>query len=163
MDGSEPHDSDLLEKCLALVKVMDSLETLQAAVPSGASPFEGMNGHKLPLLHAAAGLLWQRFEESWRLEDLDMSIQYQYRVLQRTPEDDPDWAEWHGILGASYLYRYKHLGQLEDAEKAAELNQRAVLLTPNGHPDKPGRLSNLGTSYQSLFERLGRLDDLHTS
>ncbi|KAG8741562.1 hypothetical protein FRC10_002686, partial [Ceratobasidium sp. 414] len=142
---------------------MDSLEMLQAAVPSGASPFEGMGGDKLPLLRAIAGLLWQRFKESWRLEDLDMSIQYQYRVLQRTPEDHPDWAEWHDILGASYQYRYKHLGQLEDAEKAAELHQKAALLTSNGHPDKPGRLNNLGTSYQSLFERLGRLDELHTS
>ncbi|KAG8730408.1 hypothetical protein FRC10_002733, partial [Ceratobasidium sp. 414] len=163
IDGSELHNSDPLEKCLALVKIMDSLEMLQATVPSAASIFGGMGGDKLALLRATAGLLWQKFKESWRLEDLDMSIQYQYRALQQTPENDPDWAKWHDILGASYQYRFKQLGQLEDAGKAAEFHQKAVLLTPDGHPDKPGMLNNLGTSYQSLFQQLGRLDDLYQS
>ncbi|KAG8731781.1 hypothetical protein FRC10_001451, partial [Ceratobasidium sp. 414] len=104
---------------------MDSLEMLQAAVPSGVSTFEGMSGDKLPLLRATAGLLWQRFKESWRLEDLDLSIHYQYRVLQLTPEDHPDWAMRHDILGVSYQYRFKQLGQLKDVEKAAEFHQKA--------------------------------------
>ncbi|KAG8728444.1 hypothetical protein FRC10_004963, partial [Ceratobasidium sp. 414] len=120
---------------------------LQAAVPSGASIFGGMGNNKLVLLRATAELLWQKFTESWRLEDLDMSIQYEYRVLQETPGDHPDWAEWLDKLGASYQFRFKQLGQLEDAGKAAEFHQKAVLFTPDGHPDKPGMLNNLGTSY----------------
>ncbi|KAG9074233.1 hypothetical protein FS749_014240, partial [Ceratobasidium sp. UAMH 11750] len=92
-----------------------------------------------------------------------MSIAFQYKVLQQTPETDLDGPEWASRLGVSYQYRYQQLGSLEDLGQAVEFQRKAVFLTQDGHPDKPGMLNNLGTSYQSLFEQLGRLDDLHKS
>ncbi|KAG9083603.1 hypothetical protein FRC06_004462, partial [Ceratobasidium sp. 370] len=73
---------------------MDDSEILQAAIPSDASFFERMGGCKRTLLCATADLLWKKFEKSHKVEDLDMSIEFQYKVLEQTPENHPDRAEW---------------------------------------------------------------------
>ncbi|KAG8732476.1 hypothetical protein FRC10_000892, partial [Ceratobasidium sp. 414] len=142
---------------------MEDLEILLEAASSDALGFEGMDGLKQARLHATAGLLWEKFKESRRVEDLDMSIKFESMALEQTVENHPDRPEWLSRLGASYQYRFNQLGHLEDLDKAVVFQEKAVLLTPDGHPDKPARLNNLGVSFQSLFERLGRLEDIHKS
>ncbi|KAG9079134.1 hypothetical protein FRC06_007942, partial [Ceratobasidium sp. 370] len=162
-DGSESQNGNLVEGLLALVKIMDQLEILQAAIPSGASFFERMSGLKRTLLCTTAELLWKKFEESHKVEDLDMSIEFEYKVLEQTPENHPDRAEWLGRLGVSHQYRFRRLGYLEDLSKAVEFQEMAVLNATGDDSGRLGYLNNLGASYQSLFERLGRLDDIQKS
>ncbi|KAG9075142.1 hypothetical protein FRC06_010249, partial [Ceratobasidium sp. 370] len=113
---------------------LNLLEMLQAALPSGASAFEGMCEYGQTLLNVIAGLLWKRFEESRGVEDLDKSIEFEYSALQQTPEHSSDHANWLGRLGVSYQYRYDHLGELKDLGKAVEFNEQAVLHAANDHP-----------------------------
>ncbi|KAG9083508.1 hypothetical protein FRC06_004506, partial [Ceratobasidium sp. 370] len=73
---------------------MDHSEILQAAVPSDASFFEQLGGRERKLLCATADLLWKKFKESHKVEELDISIEFQLKVLEQTPENHPDRAEW---------------------------------------------------------------------
>ncbi|KAG9074205.1 hypothetical protein FRC06_010858, partial [Ceratobasidium sp. 370] len=162
-NGSEPQNGDLVEVLLDLVKIMDNSEILQAAAPSDASFFKQMGGHKRTLLCATAELLWEEFKESHKVEDLDMSIEFEYKVLEQTPENHPDRAEWLGRLGVSHQYRFERLGCLEDLSKAVEFQEKAVLDAASDDPGRLGYLNNLGVSYKALFQRLGRLDDIQKS
>ncbi|KAG9076428.1 hypothetical protein FRC06_009512, partial [Ceratobasidium sp. 370] len=140
------------------------MERLLAAVEiTEASFFEQLGGQKRTWLFATADWLWKQFDESHKVEDLDVSIEFQFKVLEWTPENHPDRAEWLGRLGLFHQYRFQRLGYLEDLGKAVEFQEMAMLDAASDDPWRLGYLNNLGLSYKSLFQRLGRLDDIQKS
>ncbi|KAG8726902.1 hypothetical protein FRC10_006639, partial [Ceratobasidium sp. 414] len=125
VDESDSQHRNLVEKCLALVNIMERLEIRQADVPADTPIGEGICGHKRTLLHATAGLFWEMVQESRRVEDMDMSIKFGHMVLRQTPENYPDRAKWLSRLGVFYQYRFNQLGNPEDLDKAVAFQEKA--------------------------------------
>ncbi|KZV60883.1 hypothetical protein PENSPDRAFT_322009 [Peniophora sp. CONT] len=108
-------------------------------------------------------LLGVRFERCGRREDNDEAILLLLRILDITPDGNPNKPSLLNNLGNSLQRRFEHVGELEDLEDAILVQHRAVDLTPDGHPDKPTSMNNLGNALRIRFERVGELRDLEAA
>ncbi|KAG8788690.1 hypothetical protein FRC12_014307 [Ceratobasidium sp. 428] len=112
------------------------------------------------LLRIAVMQSSQAFEQSRKLEDLDVIITCVARALQLLPEDHPNRPIWLDKLATSYLSRFDLAFDVEDLDKALSKAQEAVSLTPDNHIDKAGYLNNLGLIQQSRFQSPGDLESM---
>ncbi|KAI0083837.1 CHAT domain-containing protein [Irpex rosettiformis] len=83
------------------------------------------------------------------------------RILERTPDEDPEKPARMNNLGSAVHSRFERLGNVTDLHTVVALNTRAVLLLSDNDPDLPFHLNNLGYALQSQFEHLGDIADLH--
>jgi tetratricopeptide (TPR) repeat protein len=105
--------------------------------------------------------LFERFERTGIIDDVDQAIAFEERAIQLTPNEDPERLPRLITLGNALLRRYERTGSMDDMNHAIEDNfEQAVELTPAGHPDLARRLNNLGNALLSRFERTGLMDDL---
>ncbi|KZV64295.1 TPR-like protein [Peniophora sp. CONT] len=108
-------------------------------------------------------LLWSRFERFGRRNDSDEAISAFQRILDTSPDDDPNKPLLLNNLGNTFQSRFERVGDLRDLEAAISVQRRAVELTPDDHPYRPSRLNNLGSALRSRFECVGELGDLDTA
>ncbi|KZV64318.1 TPR-like protein [Peniophora sp. CONT] len=105
-------------------------------------------------------LLNARFKRFGRSDDNDEAISVLQRILDITPDDDPEKPLSLNNLGVYLRSRFELAGEIEDLEAAILIQRRAAEITPDGHLDKPMYMNNLGISLQRRFERTDELGDL---
>ena len=96
--------------------------------------------------------LWDRFDRTGNVADLDEAIAAIRRAVELTPPGEPDHQAALSNLGAALLRRGDRTGNAADLDEAIAAIRRAVELTPPGEPDRLAALSNLGDALRLRFE-----------
>ncbi|WP_162795541.1 CHAT domain-containing protein, partial [Nonomuraea lactucae] len=109
--------------------------------------------HRAPARHLynRAGMLWNRFEETGDLDDLDEAIAANRTALDMLPAGHPHRRLIAGGLNILYAARFGHAGAPEDLASALDSGLAALSSTPADDALRPGRLHMIGMAY------LGRL------
>ncbi|KAG9084521.1 hypothetical protein FS749_005179 [Ceratobasidium sp. UAMH 11750] len=151
------------EMLLEVLQIRDNWDIQQAALPQCTSNSRVTSELRLATIRLISSLFQDRFEKSWRQEDLDMAIEFMAKAVQLTPDNDPGKIASLGDLGTLHSERFERRGSLEDLGRAIELMEQAAFSTSFDHPSRPAMLNNLGVSYRLRCKRLGELADLEKS
>ncbi|KAJ6522547.1 CHAT domain-containing protein [Mycena vulgaris] len=85
------------------------------------------------------------------------------KLVDQTPQDDPNLPGYQQRLGEALIDRYRDEGNLPDLQVAVKHLQEAVRFTSEGHPDRARRLQNLSVSLIDRYQQLGDLSDLEAA
>ncbi|THG94094.1 hypothetical protein EW026_g7306 [Hermanssonia centrifuga] len=113
-----------------------------------------------------AGVLFLRFNEHGRREDLDEAIQLQ-RESVSSSQTEPDEDDTCGSLalrlshlGTLLALRYTNSGMIVDLEEATEIYAFALALLSNNDERRPGCLRALAMSLHLIFNTKGQIEDI---
>ncbi|KAJ1305521.1 hypothetical protein OPQ81_000528 [Rhizoctonia solani] len=101
-----------------------------------------------------------QFRRSGDPEDLTLSISYQLKALESTPQENENTPNIMCNLGNSYHTRFLRMNDRADIDRSIEFYTQAMGLTPQGHASRPAQLQSLGQSHFSCFREFGEISDI---
>ncbi|KAF9062535.1 CHAT domain-containing protein [Rhodocollybia butyracea] len=107
--------------------------------------------------------LWNRFQQTGHLEDLDESIQLDREALLLHPVGHLNRASSLINLGMALRNRFEQTGHFKDLEESIQLDREALLLCPVGHPNRASLLNDLGLGLWDHFHQTGQIKDFDES
>ncbi|KAI0549740.1 CHAT domain-containing protein [Xylaria curta] len=114
-----------------------------------------------PLIHRALSeMLYQRFQATKSIDDLNRAIDLESKAGSKTPRDDPQLLTHFVSLAKKLLVRGMHTDSAEDLNRAVETATRAQEITPRDNDERFLALHWLGTALSERFSRNGSLEDL---
>ncbi|KAI8218812.1 TPR-like protein [Colletotrichum sp. SAR 10_86] len=140
----------------------EAINKATSALNAAQQPLEAPQEHQIlpredSILECLASALFQRYEETASLEDLNKGIERMWALVdpERTPDPPPGrFANLANALGK----RYQRSNALQDLEKAIELLEMAVEVGPED-PLRPEWLNALGYWRGQRLQRKGEKKD----
>ncbi|EXM20063.1 hypothetical protein FOTG_11883 [Fusarium oxysporum f. sp. vasinfectum 25433] len=107
-----------------------------------------------------ARTLYELFEETRNLSELQESITLTRETVAVTPEDDPEWLDRIRKLNVAIYILYHETGDSKDLEEAINVVKRYLEKASKDHPHWSEQLSNYSNYLDSLHSRTGDLAHL---
>ncbi|EXL93012.1 hypothetical protein NOF04DRAFT_14094 [Fusarium oxysporum II5] len=107
-----------------------------------------------------ARTLYELFEETRNLSELQESITLTRETVAVTPEDDPEWLDRIRELNVTIYILYHETGDSKDLEEAINVVKRYLEKASKDHPHWSEQLSNYSNYLDSLHSRTGDLAHL---
>ncbi|KAJ9422997.1 CHAT domain-containing protein [Fusarium oxysporum] len=107
-----------------------------------------------------ARTLYELFEETRNLSELQESITLTRNTVAVTPEDDPEWLDRIRKLNVTIYILYHETGDSKDLEEAINVVKRYLEKASKDHPHWSEQLSNYANYLDSLHSRTGDLAHL---
>jgi tetratricopeptide (TPR) repeat protein len=107
--------------------------------------------------------LWERYNRTGNLGDLEQAIALWREALQLTPATSPEQVNRLNNLGVVLYSRYERLGNLADLEEAICVFRQATQLLPSSSPELVEPFSNLSLALLGRFRRNGNVRDRQES
>ncbi|KAG5751479.1 hypothetical protein H9Q70_005888 [Fusarium xylarioides] len=151
---------DDLDEAIVLIK--GSLEDLPDKSPMRPAHQANL-GILLKEKYAVLGVdrtLYELFEETRNLSELQESITLTRETVAATPEDDPEWLDRIRKLNVTIYILYHETGDLKDLEEAINVVKRYLENANKDHLHWSEQLSNYSNYLDSLHSRTGDLDHL---
>jgi tetratricopeptide (TPR) repeat protein len=111
-------------------------------------------------LNNLGNILYTRFEQLGRMEDLEDAISSHREALTLRPLGDRHRPSSLNNLGNALFIRFEQLGRMEDLEAAISSHREALTLRPLGDRYRSGSLNNLAIALFIRFRQSGRMEDL---
>ena len=126
---------------------------------------EGLNSlselHRMIMLIITSRGLWNRFEASSRVEDLNYAIEAQEAAVEASETiGHPARVDCFAELGSSLLKRFLLMGSLQDLTRSIGLFERSVDFE---NPSLPDHLYNFGNALKYLYDQTGTISYLERS
>ncbi|KAH9931562.1 CHAT domain-containing protein [Fomitopsis serialis] len=141
----------MLQRDLADAEVaVVTLERALDLVPDGHPELRRCLGNLAVAYH-------NRFEATYRLEDIDSAVEMAQRALDAlvdTGDNSPERAMHLASLGNAHMVRAEILLEVQDLHDAIKALNQAVELTPSGLAHLQKRRYNLGNAYSQRYQRL---------
>lgn len=112
------------------------------------------------LCHFVASKLFDRFEQTGSMDDLDRVVTTMELAVASTPDGHHHHAGRLNHLGNILRIRFERMGSIDDLDRGITMMEQANAFTADDHPDCAKYLNDLGFALQSRFERTGSMSDL---
>lgn len=104
-----------------------------------------------------ARTLYELFEETRNVRELQESITLTREAVAATPEDDPEWLDRVRKLNVTIYIMYHETGDLKDLEEAIHIVKQYLEKASKAHHHWSEQLSNYSNYLDSLHSRTGDL------
>jgi tetratricopeptide (TPR) repeat protein len=102
--------------------------------------------------------LWERFEITTDIDDLNKAIQALKSAVQSLPQEDNVRVHVLNSLGCTLKTRFQWTGVMEDINEAVNVLRKAIEICPENDPQRPDYMSDLGNTLRERFERTGSVE-----
>lgn len=94
------------------------------------------------------------------MDEIEENIEFFRDAVDETPEDDPEYAEYLGLLGFCYTERYRVTGMLSDLEEGIQLTKQALDFTSQDESSHREHLNRLGMYLGDRYSKTREISDL---
>src|SRR4051812_498143 len=106
------------------------------------------------LLNSIGAVFWERYQEGYNLNDLEMAVSIYEKSVKLTLEADPGQGTRLVNLGSALWTRFENTGQRADIDRACAYLNKGLLNEPVGEQRCLG-LVNYGGALLERFEHAG--------
>ncbi|KAF5609596.1 30S ribosomal S17P protein [Fusarium subglutinans] len=150
----------------------NTVDDINCAIEASSTTVNSTSQEHPGFLNSLGVWLYERFETSGDVVDLDHSIEAARRAdlnealyiftqcLEATPRRESKFASTLNNLGICHGMRFERTGSIVDLGHAIERTHESVVSTLRSHPQLPNRLNSLGNQLRARFQRTGLMQDL---